>query len=100
MLFFSSLNYIQYNSYNSNQSNQFKFIKPKDVSSITHITDALSRDIQTNIINNIIINYFKYIKEYININIKLEFKDIESNQIIKIYNDIIRTGIYKAFLLF
>ena len=83
-----------YNSYNSNQSNQFKFIKPKDVSSITHITDALSRDIQTNIINNIIINYFKYIKEYININIKLEFKDIESNQIIKIYNDIINNTLY------
>jgi len=60
-----------YKDYNSN--NKYKFIKPNNISSITHITDALSRDIQTNISNNIILNYNKYIKEYLNINLKLKF---------------------------
>jgi hypothetical protein len=78
-----------YNNYNSNHDNKIKFIKPDDVSSITHITDALSRDIQTNITNNIILNYDKYIKEYININLRLEFKNIDTKEINKIYNDIL-----------
>ena len=81
-----------YNNYNLN--NKIKFIKPKDVSSITHITDALSRDIQTNIVNNIELNYFKYIKEYVSINIKLKFKNINDNQINKIYFDIIEGTLY------
>jgi len=83
-----------YNEYNSNQNNQFKFIKPDNINSITHITDALSRDIQTNITNNIILNYHKYIREYININLKLEFNKIDNNHIIKIYNDIINNTLY------
>ena len=58
-----------YNEYNLNQSNYFKFIKPDNVLSITHITDSLSRDIQTNITNNIIINYYKYLKEFVHINL-------------------------------
>ena len=72
-----------------NLNNKIKFIKPENVSSITHITDALSRDIQTNIVNNIELNYFKYIKEYIFINTKLKFKNIDKNQINKIYFDVI-----------
>lgn len=78
-----------YNLYNLNNNNQIKFIKPIDKASITHITDALSRDIQTNITNNIILNYSKYIKEYITINLKLEFKNIDTKIIYIIYNDII-----------
>lgn len=78
-----------YNYYNSNDDSEIKFIKPDDIASITHITDALSRDIQTNITNNIILNYDKYIKEYISINLKLEFNNIDSKDINKIYNDIL-----------
>jgi len=78
-----------YNYYNSNNDSEIKFIKPDDIASITHITDALSRDIQTNITNNIILNYDKYIKEYISINLKLEFNNIDSKDINKIYNDIL-----------
>ena len=81
-----------YNDYNLN--NKIKFIKPENVSSITHITDALSRDIQTNIVNNIELNYFKYIKEYVSINTKLKFKNIDDNQINKIYFDIIDGTLY------
>jgi len=83
-----------YNNYNSNKNNKIKFIKPNNVSSITHITDALSRDIQTNIVNNIELNYFKYIKEYIIINTKLKFENIDDNQINKIYFDIIDETLY------
>ena len=78
-----------YIQYNHSQLNQFKFSKPDNVLSITHITDALSRDIQTNITNNIIINYHKYIKEYVSLNLKLKFNNIDDKQINKIYNDII-----------
>ena len=83
-----------YDDYNKDVNNKFKFIKPNDVSSIIHITDALSRDIQTNITNNIILNYHKYIKEYVNVNLKLEFTNINNNQVIKIYNDIINNTLY------
>ena len=80
--------------YNSEkETNKFKFNCPDDLSSITHITNALSIDIKTNILNNITINYFKYIKEYIKININIDFKDakIEITDFIinNIYNDII-----------
>ncbi len=78
-----------YDQYNSNKNNNIKFVKPNDVSSITHITDALARDLHTNITNNIKINFYKYLKQYINVNLKLEFKNIDNNQIHKIYNDII-----------
>jgi hypothetical protein len=77
-----------FKEYNSNELNEFKFINPDNVLSITHITDALSRDIQTNITNNIIINYNKYIREYVNINLKLKFKDIDDKEIKKIYDDL------------
>ena len=83
-----------YNHYNLD-NNKFKFIKPNNVTSITHITDSLSRDIQTNIINNIILNYNKYLKEYIFINLNLDFKNKNDDENIdikivnKIYNDIL-----------
>ena len=67
-----------YNTYNLNDKNISKFTKPNNVSSITHITDALSRDIQTNITNNIILNYNKYVKEYISINLVLSFGNIDN----------------------
>ena len=78
-----------YLEFNSNENNKYKFVKPNDVSSITHITDALARDIQTNITNNIILNYTKYIREYININLKKKYPNIENNEINNIYNDLI-----------
>ena len=83
-----------YNNYNSNVNNEFKFIKLENISSITHITDALSRDIQTNIVNNIELNYFKYIKQYVVVNTKLKFLNIDDNQINKIYFDIIDGTLY------
>lgn len=81
-----------YNDYNL--KNEFKFIKPDKISSITHITDSLSRDIQTNITNNIILNYTKYVKEYLNINLTIKFKNIDSKMIMKIYNDLINNTLY------
>lgn len=78
-----------YQEYNLNENNKVKFVKPENVSSITHITDSLSRDIQTNITNNIILNYTKYLKEYVNLNLKLIHKEIEDKQINIIYNDLI-----------
>ena len=64
-----------YMDFNKKNDNKIKFICPDNISSLTHISDALSRDIQTNIKNNITINYFKYIKEYVKINLNLEFKN-------------------------
>jgi hypothetical protein len=85
-----------YNHYNLDNNNKFKFIKPTNFTSITHITDSLSRDIQTNITNNITLNYNKYLKEYIFINLNLDFKnknnnddDIDIKVINKIYNDML-----------
>ena len=83
-----------YKQYNLNESNEFKFIKPIDVCSITHITNALSRDIQTNITNNIKINFLKYVKEYIKVNLKHEFDKIDNKQIMKVYNDVISNTLY------
>ena len=77
-----------YNTYNLNDKNISKFTKPNNVSSITHITDALSRDIQTNITNNIILNYNKYVKEYISINLVLSFSNIDNKIINSVYNDL------------
>ena len=83
-----------YIQFNSNHDNDFKFTCPSDIQSIIHITDSLSRDIQTNITNNIIINYFKYLKEYIKINLNLDFKDnndlkIDFKVISNVFNDFI-----------
>ena len=83
-----------YNYYNSNEDNTIKFIRPNNVGSITHITDQLSRDIQTNITNNIKLNYNKYIREYVNINLKLKFSDIDDKIINTIYNDIYSNTFY------
>ena len=82
-----------YNEYNLNDDNEFKFTKPNNVDSITHITDALSRDIQTNITNNIILNYTKYLREYVIINLNSEFKNIDTKIINKILNDILSNTI-------
>jgi hypothetical protein len=76
-----------------------KFKYPNDILSMIHITDALARDIQTNIINNITINYLKYVKEYININLKIDFKDnnnikIDKTVIFNVFNDIIYSTYY------
>ena len=56
-----------YNHYNNDATTNktFNFKCPNDISSISHITNALSRNIQTTITNNIKLNYFKYVKEYI-----------------------------------
>ena len=83
-----------YNYYNSNEDNTIKFIRPDNIGSITHITDQLSRDIQTNITNNIKLNYNKYIREYVNINLKLKFSDIDDKIINTIYNDIYSNTFY------
>jgi hypothetical protein len=82
-----------FEKYNLDNNNKYKFNCPNDLSSITHITNALSIDIKTNILNNITINYFKYVKEYIKINLKKDFKNCNieiSNLIINsVYNDTI-----------
>ena len=101
-----------YIDFNKNNDNKIKFRCPENINSLTHISDALSRDIQTNIKNNIIINYFKYIREYIKINLNLEFKNnfdlkndlnsdlnINSKLISNVYNDII-LGSYNSNPIF
>ena len=70
--------YIKFNI-KDNDDNKYVFEYPTDAGSITHITNALSRDIQTNIKNNIILNYLKYIKEYVRINLKNDFKDVKDD---------------------
>jgi len=75
------------NYYNDNKE-LFKI--PKDVSSISHIINGLATDIITNIKNNITLNFYKYLREYIKININIEFKnDVKSYDITNIFNDII-----------
>ena len=78
-----------YFEYNLNENNKIKFIKSNDVSSISHITDALARDIQTNITNNIILNYTKYLKEYVNLNLKNKYSSISYFEINDVYHDLI-----------
>ena len=77
-----------YNQYNSDNNGKIKFIKPDNVSSITNITKELSRDIQTNITNNIILNFNKYLKEYVSINLKLSFNNIDDKIIYDVFRDI------------
>jgi len=93
-----------YIDFNLNNDNKIKFVCSNNISSITHITDALSRDIHTNIKNNIIINYFKYINEYVNINLNLKFKNnidikIDSKHIFNVFNDIV-LGSYNSNIVF
>jgi len=78
------------------EPNNIKFSCPDNIGSIIHITNALSRDIQTNIQNNIIFNYSKYIKEYIKINLNLKFKkdDLTNNAINKVFEDVINNTFY------
>jgi hypothetical protein len=82
-----------FEKYNLDINNKYKFNCPNDLSSVSHITDALSTDIKTNILNNIKINYLKYVKEYIRINLKKDFKNnkIEITELIinSVYYDII-----------
>jgi hypothetical protein len=80
-----------FEKYNSDQNNKYKFNCPNDLSSVTHITDALATDIKTNILNNITINYLKYVKEYIRINLKIDFKDNKITEFLinNVYKDII-----------
>jgi len=87
-----------YNKFNSDDCNKKTFIFkcPDNLDSIIHTTNALSRTIQTTITNNIIINFYKYVKEYIKINLKLIFKDdyITTKVINLIFNDIIYNTYY------
>jgi len=83
-----------FNIYNLDDDNKFKFKKSDNIGSITHITDSLSRDIQTNITNNIILNFDKYLKEYTTINLKLKFKNIDNKTINLILNDLYLNTFY------
>jgi len=85
--------------YNDFNTKNIAFNCPIDLDSTTHITNALSRDIATNIKNNITLNFYKYIKEYIKINLKLEFEkdnrvEINSTTINYVFNDIISNTYY------
>jgi len=86
------------NFYKEFNTQNIPFTSPSDLDSISHITNSLSRDITTNIKNNIIINFYKYIKEFIKINIKLEFENnnfIVTKEIIKdIFYDIINNTLF------
>jgi hypothetical protein len=86
------------NFYKEFNTQNIPFTCPSDLDSISHITNSLSRDITTNIKNNIIINFYKYIKEFIKINIKLEFENnnfIVTKEIIKdIFYDIINNTLF------
>ena len=75
--------------YNDFNTKNIPFKCPENVDSISHITNALSRDITTNITNNIVINFYKYIKEYIKISLKNNNFDISSIIINSVFNDII-----------
>ena len=55
---------IFYAKFNSDITNT-KFVLPENLKSITHITDALAREISTNIKNNIIFHFTKHVKEYV-----------------------------------
>ena len=87
-----------FNFYKDFNTNNIHFIYPNNTDSITHITNSLSRIIITNIKNNININYYKYLYEYIKINLKIQFetKDFEiSNIIIKsVLDDIVKNTFY------
>ena len=85
-----------YNYFNNDATNNATFKCLTELDSISHITNALSRNIQTTIINNITINYYKYVKEYIKINLKLDFyQDDFTNQTINlVFNDIVNNTYY------
>ena len=59
---------IFYAKFNSDVTNT-KFVLPVNLKSITHITNALAREISTNIKNNIIFHFTKHVKEYVNVQI-------------------------------
>ena len=61
-----------YNNYKLDITN-VPFECPDNIGSISHIIDDLVIDIHKNIINNITLNYFKYVREYIKIEIKNTF---------------------------
>ena len=82
------------NFYNEFNIKNIPFNCPEDLNSISHITNALSRDITTNIKNNIIINFYKYIKEYIKINFKINNFEVNSSIINSVFNDIIHNTFY------
>jgi len=86
-----------FKDFNSKNTNT-PFNCPDNLDSISHITNALSRDIITNIKNNIIINFNKYLREYIKINLKLEFEKNDfkiTNIIIKsVLDDVIHNTLY------
>jgi len=87
-----------FKDFNKNSENIPFFICSDKLDSISHITNAISRDISTNIKNNIIINFNKYLKEYIKINLKLLFENTNfkiSNDIIySVYDDILHNTLY------
>ena len=86
------------NFYNDFNTKNASFICPNNLDSVSHITNAISRDIATNIKNNIVINFYKYLNQYIKINLKLEFENTNfeiSSKIVKsVYNDIMCNTFY------
>jgi len=83
---------------NFNNFNTIPFVCPENIDSISHITNALSRDISTNIKNNITINFTKYLKEYIKINLTIEYENndfkITYEMINSVFNDILHNTFY------
>ena len=85
-----------YNNFNNTNKTEFIFNAPTDLDSNIHITNALSRNIQTINTNNIIINFNKYVKQYIKINLKIDFinETINNKCLNLIYNDIMSNTHY------
>jgi len=91
-----------YKKFNNNHNN-IKFTRPDNLSSISHIEVDLAKTMHTTIENNITMNYFKYVKEYVQINLNLKFKDNKSIKlntkcINDIYNDIINNTYYSDII--
>ena len=86
---------IFYAKFNSDTTNA-RFVLPENLKSITHITNALAREINTNIKNNIILHFTKHAKEYVNVEIKNEFSNdsIANKTKLQIIDDLLYGTLY------
>jgi hypothetical protein len=84
-----------YTKFNSDAIN-IRFVLPENLKSIIHITNALAREINTNIKNNIFLHFTKHVKEYVNVEIKSEFinDSITNKTKLQIIDDLLYGTLY------